>query len=302
MPLLASEDPRTSRLDVVAGNKIYTMGDSPEFRETVEKTGNSARFVWTSSFLQVTESFAFVRAVGSASDSGVRIELALKNLSTQDIALGARYILDTYLGEPSFVHFRTDSLQQVTHELTLTPADSTPWWESPLPADPDSLGLQVMIAGAGITPPDRVVFANWKRLTDSAWIFDSSSVRTFSLLPYSVNDSAAAQYYDPHTVAHGGESVISLVMGRFSRSGLITAAPEAPPAATGSVMQSAAPAASGANKAAMDDLASVDAILSEIDAALGAGTPLTSERLAAIESQLKDLSSRGSGGGTGSGK
>jgi hypothetical protein len=308
VPLLAAEDPRTSRLDVVAGNKIYTMGESPEFQETVEKVGSGARFVWKSSFLQVTETFTFVPSSGSSVTGGVRIDLSLRNLSNQDVAIGVRYILDTYLGEASFVHFRTDSLTQVTHELTLTPADKTPWWVSPLPSDPDSLGFQVMTAGAGVTPPDRVIFANWKRLTDSSWSYDSSAVRTFSLLPYSVNDSAAGQYYDPRTIARGGEALISLVMGRYSRNGLSTAIPETANVATGASSSTSASntvagsTAAVASPAVVADLTSVDGILAEIDAALAAGTPLTSERLAAIESALKDLSGRAPGYSSGSGR
>jgi hypothetical protein len=305
IPLLASDDPRTSRLDIVAGNKIYTMGESPEFRETAERAGDGARFVWKSAFLQVTETFSFVPTAGSNLTGGIRIDLSLKNLSSQDVAIGARYILDTYLGEASFVHFQTDTLKQVTHELTITPADKTPWWVSPLPGDPDGFGFQVMIAGAGVTAPDRVVFANWKRLTDSSWSFETSAVRTFSLLPYSVNDSAAGQYYDPRTVAKGGEALISLVMGRYNKNGLSGAIPES---ASASASSAAAPNAaastppSAAARAATADLASVDAILAEIDAALAAGTPLSSERLASIESTLKDLSGRAPGDSSGSGK
>ncbi len=312
VPLLAAEDPRTDRLDIVAGNKIYTMGESPEFQETVEKTGNGARFTWKASFLQVTETFTFVPAVGSPVTGGVRIDLSLKNLSNQDMAIGARYILDTYLGEASFVHFRTDTLTQVTHELAITPADKAPWWLSPLPSDPDSLGLQVMIAGTGVTPPDRVIFANWKRLTDSSWTFEASAVRTFSLLPYSVNDSAVGQYYDPRTLVPGGEALISLVMGRFSRNGLSTAPPESAVAAgvaspqsaasTTGTNQATAAAATVLSPAVAADLSSVDAILAEIDAALASGTPLSSDRLDVIESTLKDLSGRAPGNASGSGK
>jgi hypothetical protein len=46
----------------------------------------------------------------------------------------------------------------------------------------------------------------------------------------------------------------------------------------------------------------VNAILAEIDAALASGTPLSSERLAVIESTLKDLSGRVPGNSSGSGK
>ncbi len=300
VPLLASEDPRTSMLSIVVGNRVYTMGESPEFSETVEKTATGARFVWKSAFLQVTEGFTFISALGSKSARGVRIDLALKNLSNQEQSVGVRYLFDTYLGEASFVHFRTDALTQVTHELALTAGDKAPWWVSPLSGDPDELGFQVMLSGDGITVPSRVVFANWKRLTDSSWTYEPSTVRNFSLLPYSVNDSAASQYYDPRPLAKGAELDITLALGTYSKAGFnvgatlpLASSPDSPRTGAGEGAQ---------QPTVLADLESVDAILAEIDAALASGTPLSPQRLAEIQATLKELSSRGAGASAGSGK
>jgi hypothetical protein len=219
VPLLAAQDPRTTVLSIVVGNKIYRMGESSEFSEKAEKVTGGARFTWKSSFIQVTETFTFIAAADSNVSTGVRVDLSLKNLSEQGITAGARYHLDTYLGESRGVHFRTSVLAQVSKELTVTPVDKTTWWESPLAGDPDGFGFQVMTSGAGLTVPDRVVFANWKRLSDSNWAYDTSAARSFSLLPYSVNDSAAAQYYEPRAIPRSGELTITLVMGLFSKAG-----------------------------------------------------------------------------------
>ncbi len=213
VPLLATQDPRTSTLSVVYGNRIYRMGESSDFLEKAERVPGGARFVWTSAFLQVTETFTFVAALDSTVSTGVRIDLSLRNLSEQDITVGARYLFDTYLGEPSGVHFRTPSMTQMNRELALTPADKTAWWESPLVGDKDGFGLQVMLSGEGITVPDRVVFANWKRLSDASWSYDVSAARNFNLLPYSVNDSAVAQYYESRRVPRSGGVTLTLVMG-----------------------------------------------------------------------------------------
>ena len=219
VPLLASQDPRTSFLSIVVGNKVYRMGESSEFSEKAEKVPGGARFTWKSSFIQVTETFTFIPAADSNASTGVRVDLSLKNLSEQEITAGARYLFDTYLGESRGLHFRTSTLAQVSKELTITPADKATWWESPLGGDPDGFGFQVMLSGPGLTTPDRVVFANWKRLSDANWDFDTSAARSFSLLPYSVNDSAAAQYYDPRPIPRSGETTFTLAMGLFSKAG-----------------------------------------------------------------------------------
>jgi hypothetical protein len=303
VPLLATQDPRTSVLSVVYGNKIYRMGESSEFKETAEKVQGGARFIWRSTFLQVTETFTLIPAANSSVTSGVRIDVSLRNLTEQEISVGARYLFDTYLGEPGNIHFRTSALAQVNRELTLTPADKTTWWMSPLANDKNQFGLQVMMTGPGITVPDRVVFANWKRLSDTSWAYDTSAARNFSLLPYSVNDSAVAQYYEARTVPRSSEVIFTLALGTYSgagysglASGSAAAAAAPAPAADfpSSVMQSLAQGRSAADdaQAVHADLASVNAILSEIDARIGASASMSDEELALIESALRDLKGR----------
>ncbi len=311
VPLLATQDPRTSVLSVVYGNKIYRMGESSEFKQVVEKVSGGARFVWRSAFLQVTETFTLIPAGDSGVSSGVRIDVSLRNLSEQDITAGVRYLFDTYLGEPGNNHFKTSALGQVNRELTLTPADKTAWWMSPLANDKNQFGLQVMMAGPGITVPDRVVFANWKRLSDSSWAYDTSAARNFSLLPYSVNDSAVAQYYEARPVPRSGELIFTLAMGVYSPagySGLSSAAAAPAPTApatdfSASVLQSLAQGRTAADDAAAAraDLASVNAILGEIDARTGSSASMSDEELALIETALKDLQARSGRFGTASG-
>ncbi len=229
----------------------------------------------------------------------MRVDLSLKNLSEKDITAGARYLFDTYLGESRGLHFRTSTLPQVSKELTLTPADKAAWWESPLAGDPDGFGFQVMTSGAGLTVPDRVVFANWKRLSDASWAYDTSTARDFSLLPYSVNDSAAAQYYDPRPIPRSGELTITLLMGLFSKAGYSANAPAPAPSAPAAdfstgVKESLTAGRNAANdsQAARADLSAVNAILNELDSKIGTPATVSEDELSLIESALKDLGSR----------
>jgi hypothetical protein len=292
VPLLAAQDPRTTMLAVVVGNKVYRVGESSEFAETVEKTATGGRFIWRSSFLQVTETFTFIAASGSSETTGVRIDIGLKNLSEQDITAGVRCLFDTYLGETSFVHFRTNTLSQVTHELSLAANDRPAFWVSPLVGDPEDFGLQVMTSGPDITVPDRIVFANWKRLSDAPWTYDISAVRNFSLLPYSVNDSAVSHYYDPRPVPKGTEITVTLALGRYSREGLSATPPTPAKVAAARDGTSSTQGASAAVQAARTDLATVDRILGQISAILTAGSAVSDAELSQIESALKELGGR----------
>jgi hypothetical protein len=301
VPLLAAQDPRTTVLSIVVGNKLYRMGESSGFSEKAERVPGGARFVWRSSFLQVIETFTFIPALDSSVSTGVRIDLSMKNLSEQDISAGARFLFDTYLGEPGNVHFRASDGTQITRERTLTPADRTQWWLSPLAGDPDEFGLQVMTSGAGVTVPNRIVFANWKRLSDTSWAYETSAARDFSLLPYSINDSAAAQYYEPRPIPRSGEATVTLVVGLYSKAGysanaVVPASAPAPAPAdfAASVQQSLQQAQNAADpgQAARADLSAVNAILKEINARIGSPGSMSDDELSLIQSALKDLGSR----------
>jgi len=280
VPMIASQDPRTTMLSVVVGNKVFVMGDNGEFSQTVEKTASGARFVWRSITLQVTETFTFVASPDSPVSNGVRIDIALKNLSEQDVAAGVRYLFDTYLGEASFVHFRTDTLTKLTNELSMSGSSRPPYWVSPLAGDPQDFGLMVMTSGVGITVPDTLIFANWKRLSDASWIYDTSASRNFSMLPYSVNDSAACEYFAPRALPRGAEMTVTLVMGQYSRSGF-----------TGGATSLAQSLASAEGQGVHADLSIVNSILAQIDAGISAGT-LSDDELSKLESALKELESR----------
>jgi hypothetical protein len=302
VPFLSSQDPRTTMLSIVVGNKVYRMGESAEFSETVEKISGGARFVWKSTFLQVTEQFSFIPAIGASAATGIRIEIVLRNLSEQEISAGVRYLFDTYLGEPGFVHFRTESVTQMSRETVLNASDKPGFWVSPLAGDSEEFGLQVMSSGTGITVPDRIVFANWKRLSDSSWSYEASSARNFSLLPYSVNDSAACQFYDPRSIPRGSEASIVLALGAYAKNGYSGAAAsaatsDAASATTGlaaSVQQSLSAAKSSSDDAtaARADLAAVSRILAAIDASLASGQALRSEDLTLVETALSDIEGR----------
>ncbi len=61
--MLVAQDPRTSALSIVVGNKVYRMGEGAEFAESIERTQTGARFIWKSSLLTVIEDFSFLSSV-----------------------------------------------------------------------------------------------------------------------------------------------------------------------------------------------------------------------------------------------
>jgi hypothetical protein len=295
-PLLFAKDPRTSVTSLSVGDRVYRRGESGDFHQEMERTPGGALFKWTSQSLEVTQEFSLLA-------DAIRIELTIRNTAQKDLEVGVRTLFDTLLGEPSGVHFMTDKIPEIDRETTLTAGQKPAYWVSPLVGDPGKLGLMTMLSGSGITPPDRVVFANWKRLYDAAWEYETSPSRDFNLMPYSVNDSAVCEYFDPRKIAAGSEWRIETVMGKYAPSGIgtgsaIAAEDLAPPP------QAVIPPirVSDPSKSAGDDLRTVDEILAEIDAGVFSVGSVTERQLNFLAMRLSELKNRSAARAKGAGK
>jgi hypothetical protein len=287
VPLFLDSDPRTSSLTAVADAKEYRLGDDANFRITVSQTdaGASMRFVSTS--CAVSENFTFIRSEGEELANGILIKISLENLSEHSISLGLRFLIDTWLGEKSGKFFYTDTRPSITKELSITRTDADTYLVSP---GDDGTSLQWMIAGNGLTRPDRIILANWKRLIDSSWNFDVAPTRDFSLMPYSINDSAAAFFFEPVSVERGGNREIVLAMGEFSPKGFGAATQQTSSAAK--LFQSAIGSQSGSedkNTSVQTDLIAIRDLLEQIDRKLDANAMISKEELDVFSQVLEEL-------------
>ena len=232
IPLFLEKDPRTTVLNILVGNKVYTLGDTGSFKQRMMRTDNGAQYLWQSSAILVSQEISFIKSPGSAVTDGIKIEIKIENISEEEQYVGIRYLFDTWLGEDSKEHFFNDMTGEILSETDFT--DVMPeYWVSPVDKDEDSEdeeeadeedmsyteGLQVMTTGPGITKPDRVVFANWSRLNDTSWAFASRSSRNFNYLPYSINDSAVCHYYNPVRIEPGDSESFVLAMGNYNQLG-----------------------------------------------------------------------------------
>lgn len=214
---LLDDDPRTTVMSLLVDNTVYRMGESYDFEQTLQKTSDGAEFIWKSGSLEVRESFKPISSAGSSLANGFSITVTIKNISENSLTVGMRYLFDTYLGERDDVHFATPSRTAVQAETDFV--GSLPAYWVSTGSDREPIALQAMLKGPGITTPDRLVLANWKRLNDSSWNYESRSSRNFNLLPYSINDSAVCQYYNPIPIARGSERTITMAFGNYSDNG-----------------------------------------------------------------------------------
>jgi hypothetical protein len=264
-PFILDKDPRTSFLAISVGNKVYRMGESSEFRQSTERSEKGARFVWTSSMISVVEEFSFVSSAGSSQADGIRIDLVIKSASDKTISVGVRYL-------------------------------------SPLGGDKDGFGLMWMLSGGGVTAADRTVFANWKRLSDASWGYETSATRNFNLLPYSVNDSAVSMYWDQREIAKDQELRIVSLLGRYSPEGFstgessaLTQTPTQPTSSSTTTAGTTAAAASGISEKPgirLTDLDTLNALITRMDQRISSGEPISDDELERFRQALEELKTR----------
>lgn len=289
-PLFVDDDPRTTVLAIVIGNRVFRLGESSTFDMRISDDAVAPGFVWTSQQLEVSESFEFISSAPGRPVDGVQVTLSIRNVSEEDLEVGARYIFDTNLGEEESDHFSLSDGQGVSRELTMRGSSTTNFWVSgPRDGGPS---LLVTANSTGTTRPDRVVFANWKRLSDVSWTYETSRNRNFNLPPFSIGDSAASHYYGPGLLARGATLSIRFVAGQYQSGGFEASTAAVAATDSAAVVREAAIASVGAAPAtglaltATVDLVTAHAVIVELNRYLESGNAPSAADLEAIQTAL----------------
>jgi hypothetical protein len=291
-PLIFDQDPRTTFVTLSADGRQYKLGDASEFRVSVVRTDTGVRIEFRSSSCVVRQILDFAKSADSALADGLRVGFELENVSEREMSLGLRYLVDTWLAEKSGIHFTTDKRPKVTEESLIPSSADDAWVATP----GDKAGFMVQFGGVGDDRPDKIVLSNWKRLSDVPWDFDINPQRNFTLVPYSINDSAIALFWQPAPVARGGVRHVSFEMGSANDKGYPVAG------AKTSTEEIFASTVLGPSSGAADlvtsmsaDLVAVRDLISRIDRAVADGGTISADEIAAWRKILDRLEERKKG-------
>jgi hypothetical protein len=214
--LFADQDPRTSFLSVSVNDRIYKLGDTSSFRARLGGGSSNPSFIFESSFLLVTEEFSFIKTPGQNVPNGVSIRITIENRSPEQSRAGARFLLDTDLGENSQPPFVTDK-GQISSEIFFEKGSPDGWWVSR--NEQRSLMGSMFGAVDGNEEADSLYFANWKRLSDVSWKISYQQGRNFNMPPYSVGDSAVCYYYEPRPLNRGESCSFTILLAASGEGG-----------------------------------------------------------------------------------
>jgi hypothetical protein len=217
-PFFADQDPRTSFLTVMVNEKIYRLGESPVFRMRIRNNTLNPAMIFESPFLAVIQEFTFIRTADSALADGIRMNVTLENRGDQPIQAGVRFLLDTNLGENTSTPFMVNQ-QAVASEFVLDSRREEPSWIS----RNNRLGFMGSISQEAAERPDLIHFANWKRLNEVSWKLAFTQGRNFNYLPYSINDSAVAYYFDSQPLEKGSTRTAAILLAAANTKGFTQA-------------------------------------------------------------------------------
>jgi len=290
VPLLYAEETRTTYATLSFDQKTYKLGETSDFRVSVAREASGGvRIEYRSSFCVVKQTFTFLKSPGSSMSDGVALDYGIENVSQKDTPIGLRILFDTWLGEKNQTHFTAQSAGPLSGEIALSGDYTDSWIRSSEggTGTKDVASLQFQLSSPA-TKPDKVLAANWKRLSDATWDFEFSASRNFTLLPYSINDSAVALYFEPIIVRPGSTKNITAILSQ-ANDGYPAVSSSAEPLST--PLAITAPSVT-APLDEMVDLVAVRDVLDAINSAINSGKVPTAAELEAMGSIVRQLETR----------
>lgn len=215
VPVMSTIDPSTSTTTVRIGDKAYKVSDKKYFSSDLMGDENQVILTYYYPEVLVTQVFTLVKSKGSGEFDGVNVTWRIRNLVEARSNVALRFIFDSNLGEGLGVHFSTDGHPRISSETEI----SGDYLDSYVLTKGRDSTLGILFKVKGFDSPERIIFANWKRLNSAYWDFTTEPGRNFSYMPYSVNDSAVAFYWPSRILEPNEEYKASLV---FTGSGIET--------------------------------------------------------------------------------
>ncbi|MDR2245554.1 MAG: hypothetical protein LBE17_02585 [Treponema sp.] len=274
-PFFVDSDPRTSFLTVMANDRTYRLGESTSFRVRIRPSPGNPAILFESPFLAVTQEFTFIKTIDAPLSNGVRMTIRLENRGTDEVSAGARFLLDTNLGEGSHGDPFSIGEQPVSAEFMIDSPTDDPCWISRTAR----YGLMGSVSTGEGPKPDQIHFANWQRLNEVPWKLGFISGRNFNYLPYSINDSAVAYTFDPRPLAAGESRDYVILLAMVDERGFFQT--EDAPAETPPI-----------NDSREEDLITLRDFIARLDNHLAGRLVLSDEELAEIEAAITSLKSR----------
>ena len=216
--LLYDATPSTSYTTIAldGGSDVYQFGsDDGKFVTRPVLTNDSVVAVWRRDDCEVTQILTLVKSPASEVADSASIAYRVRNLSSRRLTVGIRILLDPSLGDVDGIPYQVPGHGLVDSEYEFRDASVPQYWYSYDDLKNPRVRAMGTLRGPGVIPPDRIVFAAWRRLSRNPWRFLTEQGESFRQSLFGSRDSAVALFYDSRPVEPAGSWTIATLYGMY---------------------------------------------------------------------------------------
>lgn len=204
--------PSSSKILLKYDNFQYLLESTGSAIQDFTLQDNALVFKWGTKFVNLTETIEFINL--DQYNIGIQVKIEVKNIDIKGHFLAIGILFDTYLGENYNKPFQISNLGIIDSEQYFTKS-SIPFniFSLDNPNNP-VVGLVFYPKRAGLTPPDKIIIANYDELLNNFWNFSYVKGRNFSST-YKRLDAAVGYIYDESFVNTNQTKTISYVLGFY---------------------------------------------------------------------------------------
>lgn len=211
--LLFYDRPPSSYSVVFAdGDAFIFGGGAGRFAKRPSAVNGIIEAVWENDVVEVSQNIELVRRKGAADTDAVLVTYNVKNKRTVSTDTGLQILFDTCLGENDPYHFELFGDRRVMYETVYEGSELPQYWLSK-ETDEGSACLRGVLTGNLVTVPDKLIFANYRALSQEFFDYKVRRKKRFDLLPYSKNDSAVALFFRPAALHAGKKREYRAIVG-----------------------------------------------------------------------------------------
>ncbi len=162
--------------------------------------------------IEVVQELAFVRGPSTRMFDTVRITYRMANKGIEARRVGLRVLLDTMLGSNDGAPVRAGA-EALTTACALAGKAVPDYWQAFDSLSNPAVISQGSLRGGDLTPPDKILFADWGTFADEAWEPALTPGQGFIRKGEEDPDTATALLWNAEPLAPGATRVVSTAYG-----------------------------------------------------------------------------------------
>ncbi|NLB97468.1 MAG: hypothetical protein GX785_17370 [Armatimonadetes bacterium] len=162
--------------------------------------------------IEVAQELAFMRGPSTRMFDTVQITYRLTNRGAATHRVGLRLLLDTMLGTNDGAPVRAGS-EAITAACALAGKAVPDYWQAFDSIAKPTVISQGSLRGGELTPPDKILFADWGTLADEAWEPALTPGQGFTRLGETDPDTATALFWNPEPLPPGATRIVRTAYG-----------------------------------------------------------------------------------------